>query len=442
MYITVTVTVTFAGELLGVGQVKIQKTLVDNMNDEDVGMPKGQAVIVFSAHNNSFVVNYFSQSIFRLLGLSEQSVFLIEHAHHDFIVQIEGALQRSKRQSTPLHHDFRCEVDGVTVHYDIDITPIKDLNEHTLYSVEIEQYQAGQFIDQQQYFRHELLVHNAHDCILVIDNASKIQVFNKAAQLMFGYELHEVLGHAIEMLIPKSARYSHSTQVKKFAESAQQSREMSSRRVVYGVRKNGEIFPAEISIAKMEFSTGTEFSAMVRDISLRAKLLEKLNYQAHTDSLTGLHNRFSIEDRLARYIEHINDNPNDDPLCLMLIDLDHFKKINDSHGHDMGDKVLCSFALSATKAMSVEHVFGRYGGEEFIIIVPEQAVEIVLEQAQNVRQTCELTWVNNINYTVSIGVAKYRYGETLQAFINRADNALYRAKDDGRNKVYFARDES
>jgi len=101
----------------------------------------------------------------------------------------------------------------------------------------------------------------------------------------------------------------------------------------------------------------------------------------------------------------------------------------------MGDKVLCAFALTATKAMSVEHAFGRYGGEEFIIVVPEQDIGVVLEQAQRVRQGCERSWVHNINYTVSIGVAKYQLGESLQAFIQRADLALYQAKNDGRNRV-------
>jgi len=398
-------------------------------------LSKNHAIIVFILRDDEFIAQHYSPSIFDALQLKFKPNFSFSDLPSQITHHFYTALNATVQKNSTMFYDFCIETDDTHCRFDLHITPLTDMAGNISYNVAIKHSQAKQKVDQQQYLRHELLVHNAHDCILVIDNSSKIQVFNKAAQLLFGYELHEVIGHSIEMLIPKSSRYGHSTHVKRFEDSPQQSREMSSRNVVYGLRKNGEVFPAEIAIAKMKLTDNTEFSAVVRDITQRAKLLEKLSYQAHTDALTGLNNRFSIENKLSNYISHANEKLEERPLCLMLIDLDNFKKVNDTHGHDMGDKVLCAFALTATKAMSVEHAFGRYGGEEFIIVVPEQDIGVVLEQAQRVRQGCERSWVHNINYTVSIGVAKYQLGESLQAFIQRADLALYQAKNDGRNRV-------
>jgi len=389
--------------------------------------------MVFVYQNEQFKLLQYSPSALQLFDVDAKTMFSLESDRRQLIDELMAALDRSIQSLEPFRHQFCYVIDNISLHFNILISHLVDISGNHTFNVRIDQNEDNVILERQQHLRHELLIHNAHDCMLVIDQESKIQIFNKAAQTLFGYELHEVLGHGIEKLLPENARYNHSDHVKKFGKSSELSREMSSRSVVYGLRKNSEVFPAEISISKLNYDDRIEFLAVVRDISVRAKLLEKLNHQAHTDALTGLHNRLSIETKLASYISHASDNLM--PLCLMLIDLDYFKQINDNYGHDMGDKVLCSFAVTAHDAIAVEHIFGRYGGEEFIVIVPNKGLETVREQAALVCNACEADRVNSVRYTVSIGVVEYQQGELLPKFIQRVDSALYNAKDSGRNRV-------
>jgi len=281
--------------------------------------------------------------------------------------------------------------------------------------------------------RYRSVIETAHDCILVINKSSQIQLFNRAAQSLFGYHCDEVLGKSIELLIPSNMRCGHSAYVSHFGQSKQQSREMSSRSIVYGQHKNGSIFPAEISISKIDVDGEMEFTAVVRDISERSQLLEQLHHQANTDSLTGVFNRLYLNTQLAKYIDYAQKEQW--PLTLLMIDLDNFKQINDIAGHAGGDDVLRAFVLEAGRAINVAHTLGRYGGEEFIVLLQKQDLDTALEQAERVRIACQNNRVKDIQYTVSIGVVELSLGEVLHQFVDRADKALYLAKRLGRNRV-------
>lgn len=181
-----------------------------------------------------------------------------------------------------------------------------------------------------------------------------------------------------------------------------------------------------------------EVEATSQTLQQQNQLLERLST---TDSLTGLHNRRKLADiltdQLARY------QRNHRSFSLLMLDIDHFKVLNDNHGHLVGDEVLIEVAhILAQDSRSVDFV-ARYGGEEFVIVLTETNTEAALDTAERIRVKVENAGYGmvekRISVTVSIGVAECREGDvTGEAVIARADLALYRAKNAGRNRVYCA----
>ena len=179
-----------------------------------------------------------------------------------------------------------------------------------------------------------------------------------------------------------------------------------------------------------------------RILDLQAELLsarETLRYQATHDCLTGLLNRSAVLGALRNELERAGRQGS--PLCLMIGDIDHFKDINDTHGHAVGDGVLCEAARRMRASLRTYDSVGRYGGEEFLFILPGCDPQSARNQAERL-QSCitsepvELPRVT-IAFTISIGVA-VRYPvaeEDLESMIHTADAALYEAKARGRNQV-------
>ena len=165
----------------------------------------------------------------------------------------------------------------------------------------------------------------------------------------------------------------------------------------------------------------------------RSRLTEAL---AHTDALTGLPNRRALYTRLTENLELAQHGT---PSTLLLLDLDHFKLINDRHGHNVGDAVLVKSAQLLRTSLRENDVVGRWGGEEFLMILPGTAAQLGLDIAEQLCRQFAAQPVGQAGalppVTVSIGVSEYRAGDTLQACVARADEALYRAKRQGRNRA-------
>jgi two-component system cell cycle response regulator len=164
---------------------------------------------------------------------------------------------------------------------------------------------------------------------------------------------------------------------------------------------------------------------------------------AITDALTGLHNRRYMESHLATLAEQASSRGK--PLALMILDIDYFKAINDGYGHDAGDDVLREFAVRIRKSIRGIDLACRYGGEEFVIVMPETDLHVASLVAERLRRSIagETFSVNKgekrIEVTISIGLATLeRKGEDVADVMKRADTALYRAKHDGRNRVVSA----
>jgi len=165
---------------------------------------------------------------------------------------------------------------------------------------------------------------------------------------------------------------------------------------------------------------------------------QKLLDMATTDYLTGLLNRREGFRRIIA--EFSRAGRAGKPLCAMMLDIDHFKHINDTHGHLTGDSVLKSLAATLKNALRGSDILCRYGGEEFLIVLPETGIEETTLLAERLRQQIEQSVLHTqdrkkLNVTISIGVVGHQAEESYEHLIARADQALYKAKESGRNRV-------
>jgi len=168
--------------------------------------------------------------------------------------------------------------------------------------------------------------------------------------------------------------------------------------------------------------------------------LEITKHEAITDPLTGLKNRRAFEKAMRESMDNIDGYERD--LCLVMVDIDHFKRVNDNYGHVFGDKVLKLVSSMLLSNIKGKDTIARLGGEEFAVMLPDTRLEIASIVAENLRLAVEGARIKKTNsgeflekITVSLGVTHFLVGETTDEFIDRADKALYKSKETGRNRV-------
>ncbi len=173
-----------------------------------------------------------------------------------------------------------------------------------------------------------------------------------------------------------------------------------------------------------------------KQIEMKA-VIAQADEVSHTDALTFLPNRKQIIADLQRQVT--SSERYEEPLSISMLDFDHFKKVNDTYGHSVGDNVLRSIALQLRDHVRSPDIIGRYGGEEFLVLLPKSTVKAASEQAkrlcEQVRSTPIISGKNIIHVTISIGIVQYRiHQENWEQLLNRADQALYQAKKHGRDQ--------
>ncbi len=166
---------------------------------------------------------------------------------------------------------------------------------------------------------------------------------------------------------------------------------------------------------------------------IRGRYVEMQQF-AHTDVLTRLANRRFAEASIERIISQANSRQ--DGFSFILIDVDHFKRINDTHGHRVGDQVLQELAVILSSNARENDILARWGGEEFLLLAPGRQGDQVTQFAERLRsRVSELRVVRDVAFTISLGIATYRDNDTMDTLLARADKALYQAKSNGRNRV-------
>ncbi len=283
------------------------------------------------------------------------------------------------------------------------------------------------------------------DGVYFVDLDRNVTFWNKAAERLTGFRAQEVVGKscADEVLRHVDA---HGTQLcLKGCPLAKTLRDGEVREAeVFLHHKQGHRIPVRIRSSPMRDDDGTIIGAVeiFSDNTKQVDVLneiEALRKEVLRDELTGIGNRRFAEMTLQRYDLTLKDC--NGCFAVIFVDLDHFKQVNDSWGHEAGDKLLRMVARTLTNGLRALDVACRWGGEEFVILLPNVTRQAVVVLAERLRMLIENSWLDykgeQLRVTASLGCAVAREGESTASVVSRADRLMYKSKDADRNCVHM-----
>lgn len=397
---------------------------------------RGEALLVSA---NSLFEAITEQPIAESIGRPISAIVSKEVAK-----QIRPSLLLCPVKQCPQETELVVERDGKSRWWRVVVSPVVPTATHgkrmilTLIEISEKKYLQQKLDASRQ--RYTALVDSATDGIITIDQNQSIKMMNESARRIFGIAKDEtVIGAHLSRFVPARARTKHAQHVDDFRASDVESRSMDTRAPLFGLRADGTEVEIEVAISKIKVGGKIEMMAVIRDISEHTKLIEQLRQAATHDSLTGIYNRRHGAAALQSEIHR--SQRFGQALTVAMLDIDHFKAINDTYGHACGDLVLNSFVATVSKTLRLSDTVCRWGGEEFLVILPGASTADALNWAERAREAvAALSTVGvgdqAIKITASFGVASLSKNDgTLEDMLKRADDALYRAKGGGRNRV-------
>ena len=288
------------------------------------------------------------------------------------------------------------------------------------------------------------LVENTNDVIMVMDasplesGGPYIVYVNPAFERLLGYSCDEVVGQNPKVLQGPDTDDTTRENIREAMASGERIRTQ-----ILNYTKDGHPLWMDINIVPIFNEQGqlAYFAAIERDLTEHKMLQSRLEILASTDALTGLPNRQAFTGKANK--EFSRSNRYSRPLSLVMIDVDHFKSINDQYGHAAGDHVLTNVGRILGDGLRDSDVLARIGGEEFVLLLPDTPMINAEYVAERMRLGLEATAIKyqdqELNITASFGVAAISpKDETLEQMLARADQAMYEAKNKGRNRVKTA----
>lgn len=280
----------------------------------------------------------------------------------------------------------------------------------------------------------------ADTAVIATDEDGVITEVNASAAELFAYQQDEMVGMSVHSLVPPNIRSRHAEYLRRFIEGETTQLRMAQRSEVSGYRKDGTYFPMEASIAKVASDDGWVLVATIRDLTDVKQVKEELAWKATHDVLTGLPNRALILERLSHALERSKREEGN--LALLFIDLDGFKEVNDSYGHEAGDYLLQTMSERLLHGVRPGDTVGRLAGDEFVVLCEGlEHVEAVAQVAQRLSEALRSV-VNyqsaSLSISASIGIA-VGHGTTHSAedLLRNADTAMYAVKQNGRDGWQF-----
>jgi diguanylate cyclase (GGDEF)-like protein/PAS domain S-box-containing protein len=291
-----------------------------------------------------------------------------------------------------------------------------------------------------QHNKLEAFFDSSIDAVVQMDFDGYITGWNHQAEKVFGWSAEEILDQTIEQtIIPERYREAHKKGMKRFFESGKTS-VMNSLIEIHALHRDGHEFPIELSVSVIDSADLQEFSAYIRDISERKHAETVIWNQANFDSLTSLPNRNLFLQKLEHEIRSCDRS--NLSLALLYIDLDRFKDVNDSLGHDMGDLLLIEISSRLKKTIREIDTVSRLSGDEFTVILgqinDQLSVQPVCQQILNVLAEPYQLDNEKVFLTASIGVTFYPGdSKKIEVLQRNGDQAMYAAKGEGRNRYHF-----
>ncbi|GKX41961.1 bifunctional diguanylate cyclase/phosphodiesterase [Pectobacterium carotovorum subsp. carotovorum] len=279
--------------------------------------------------------------------------------------------------------------------------------------------------------RFENIANTSPDTILCVNEKGMITFWNTAAEHMLEYTDAEIIGRSINTIVPDAfvVQLNHLV--------TDRDSLMKGVTLELNVQaKGGSLVPVELSVSMWEDNDNVSYGAILRDITERRRNEERLFLLAHLDPLTGLANRTLLTSHLETALK------NEPAVCIMMVDLDGFKDVNDSLGHSSGDNILVHVAKKIKATVRSGDVVARMGGDEFALLFPglndKKVAGKIAEQIIHEISQAMIIDDHQINISASIGAVLYpEYGLTVQDLLTSADLALYQAKSEGRNCYRF-----
>lgn len=289
------------------------------------------------------------------------------------------------------------------------------------------------------------VINGALDGIVTIDAAGAVVEFNPAAERIFGYTKKEVMGKLLsEVIIPPHLRKSHEVKHREFVLTGKKN--IFDRRVeLTAIRADGTEFPVELTLTSLQSDDSTLVTGFIRDISVQKKAQQEIENFAYYDALTGLPNRRLLMDRF-RHAMAISKRSK--AYCaLIFLDLDNFKLLNDTKGHDAGDQLLIEVAGRIQRSIRAGDTVARLSGDEFIIVIEDldadesaayrQAKEVVQKIVAVLNEPCQFE-LFEFNTSASLGITLFNSEEFgFEDRLRHADTAMYQSKAAGRNTYRF-----
>lgn len=269
------------------------------------------------------------------------------------------------------------------------------------------------------------------DPVLITDADASITYVNKAFEMVTGYARDEILGRNPRIL---QSGMHQAADYRQLWGSLQ--RGETYRGEFVDRCRDGSLVHLEQTITPVRDTRGhiTHYVSIGRDVTERARMEDEIRRMANTDWLTGLANRLSIGKTLESEIER--SRRYERPLSLVMFDIDAFKALNDQYGHEAGDEVLTQVAKTVSGLVRDADAVGRWGGEEFMLVVPESDAASAAELAEKLRRSlAAIEFPGRPPVTASFGATALRAEDDSRSFARRVDAAMYQAKEGGRNRV-------
>ena len=282
--------------------------------------------------------------------------------------------------------------------------------------------------------RLEAILDNAADAILTVDAGGLVVSANAATARLFGYPAQHLVGLPFGSLVPAGVDGDARAQLTRLSHTS------PDDSVLEGRNARNEIFPLSVSVAPVQIGKEELFVCILRDLTEQRRSQEHIYRLAHHDALTGLENRVALNERLERQLASARRHR--EPVAVLFIDLDHFKKINDSLGHAAGDKLLVGAAARMKDLLRDVDTLARLGGDEFIIVLagpltPDSVTGVAVRLVESLSQPYQLGG-HTAHSGASVGVALFPDdGEDAGTLLRHADMAMYAAKREGRNNFQF-----